>query len=341
MVTEEQLALRDAVRGFVRQHGTSAQVRRTIDAGQSYDPELWKRLSGELGLAGLAVPESLGGAGGSLAEVAIVVAELGRALLPSPYLSTAAVASVLAVAGETEVLSELAAGTMLGTFAVAGRVTRYGNLLRGTASCVLDGTTADVLLVGMDDELFLVRAADATVTANPTIDPTRSVAMVSFDDVPARAVGRRGLATFAEDVVRALLAVECVGAAERALELTVDYLKTRQQFGVPIGSFQALKHRCADLAVANTAARAMAEEAVAAVGIADFAVVAPAAKLLCAQSFLRTAGEMIQLHGGIGFTWEHDAHLFFRRAKLNEQVFGTPSQLRRLVGERAGLLPQS
>jgi alkylation response protein AidB-like acyl-CoA dehydrogenase len=338
---DEQVALRAAVRGFVTQHATSAQVRRTIDAGLPFDADLWKRLCGELGLAGLAVPESLGGAGASLAEVAVVVAELGRSLVPSPYVSTSVVSSVLADAGESELLPELAAGTTLGALAVAGEVRASDGSVRGTTSFVMDGTAADLFLVRTEQQLLVVRAADASVTANPTLDPTRSVATVTFDDAPARAVGDRETALFAQDLLRALLAVECVGAAERALELTVDYLKTRRQFGVPIGSFQALKHRCADLAVAIAAARALADAAVAAVGSTDFGVLAPAAKLLCARTFLRAAGEMIQLHGGIGFTWEHDAHLYFKRAKLNEQLCGTPSELRRLVGQRAGLLPQS
>jgi alkylation response protein AidB-like acyl-CoA dehydrogenase len=340
LVDDEQDALRDAVRAFLAQHGTSARVRATIADAAPFDVPAWKRLTGELGIAGLAVPESLGGAGASLAEVAVVVAELGRALLPSPYLSTAVAGAVLAVAGETEVLPGVAAGSTLVALAVSGgSVSLDGDVVSGTASFVVDAPSADAFLVRAGEQLALVRSSDAVVTAMPTLDQTRSLATVKFESAPAAVLAAdRPLGPLAEDLMRALLAVECVGAAERALELTVAYLKTREQFGKPIGSFQALKHRCADLAVALAAARSLAGAAIRAFGSDEFAVLAPAAKLLCSQTFMRVAGEMIQLHGGIGFTWEHDAHLFFKRAKSNELLFGTPSELRRLVGVRAGLL---
>jgi alkylation response protein AidB-like acyl-CoA dehydrogenase len=340
LVGDELDALRDAVRAFLAQHGTSARVRATIADAAPFDAATWKRLTGELGLAGLAVPESSGGAGASLAEVAVVVSELGRALLPSPYLSTAVAGAVLSLAGETEVLPGVAAGSTIVALAVSGdSVSFSGDVVIGTASFVVDGPSASVFLVRAGDELVLVRADDADVAAVPALDQTRSLATVKFEAAPALVLSAdRPLGPFAEDLMRALLAVECVGAAERALELTIEYLKTREQFGKPIGSFQALKHRCADLAVALAAARSLAGAAVAAVSGDDFAVLAPAAKLLCSQTFTRVAGEMIQLHGGIGFTWEHDAHLFFKRAKSNDLLFGAPSELRRLVGRRAGLL---
>jgi alkylation response protein AidB-like acyl-CoA dehydrogenase len=336
--SDEQSALRDAVRGFLAQHGTSACVRATIADAAPFDAATWQRMSGELGLTGLAVPESLGGAGASLAEVAVVVSELGRSLLPSPYLSAVVAGAVLTLAGETEVLPGIAAGTTRAALALSGGSSSDGRV-SGSARFVIDGPSAEVFLVRAGDELLLVRASDAVVTAEPALDQTRSMATVSFAAAPAVALSAdRRLGPFAEDLMRALLAVECAGAAERALEVTVEYLKTRSQFGRPIGSFQALQHRCADLAVGLAAARALADAAVAAVDGDEFAVLAPAAKLLCSQAFMRVAGEMIQLHGGIGFTWEHDAHLYFKRAKSNELLFGTPSELRRLVGVRAGLL---
>ncbi len=336
--SDEQAALRDAVRAFLAQHGTSARVRATIADAAPFDVATWKRLTTELGLAGLAVPESLGGAGASLAEAAVVVSELGRSLLPSPYLSTVVAGAVLAAAGETEVLPGIAAGTTLAALAMSDG-SASGGRVSGTAQFVIDGPSAAVFLVRAGDELLLVRPSDAVVTAEPALDQTRALATVTFEAAPGAVLSAdRPLGPFAEDLMRALLAVECVGAAERALELTVEYLKTRTQFGRPIGSFQALKHRCADLAVALAGARALADAAIDAFGSDDFEVLAPAAKLMCSQTFMRVAGEMIQLHGGIGFTWEHYAHLFFKRAKSNQLLFGTPSELRRLVGVRAGLL---
>jgi alkylation response protein AidB-like acyl-CoA dehydrogenase len=338
--TEDRAALRAAVRAFLAQHAASGQVRHTLADDAPYDAGTWKRLTGELGAAGLAVPEEFGGSGASLAEVAVVVAELGRVLLPGPYLSTAVATTVLAAAGETELLPGLAAGSKLAALASVADGTVRDGRISGTAPFVLDGPTADVLLARVGDELFVVPADAAQVTALPGLDQTRALARVSFAAAPARAVrADRPLGPLAEDLLRALLAVECVGGAERALEITVAYLKAREQFGRPIGSFQALQHRCADLAVALAAARAMAGAAVAAIGGDDFAVLAPAAKLLCSRTFLQVTAEMIQLHGGIGFTWEHDAHLYFKRAKANELLCGTPSELRRLVGVRAGLLP--
>ena len=333
METPEQAALRAAVRDFCAKH-----------AG----PQAWARLTGELGLTGLAVPECHGGAGAGLAEVAVAVEETGRVLLPAPYLSTALAGAVLsegdAVLGGTgaaEFLPGIASGALRAAFVLGGSVAAGGGRLTGVAHHVLDGAEADLLVVrasdGEQDALFAVRAVDTVVTPASTLDQTRSQATVDFRDAPAVAAGRA--AGRAEDLLRVMLAVESVGAAAHCLDVTVGYLKTRVQFGRPIGAFQALRHRCADLAVEVASARATAYAAVraAAGSPAELPVLGPLAKRHCVDVFSHVAAEMIQLHGGIGFTWEHEAHRYLKRAKTSQLLHGNPAELRRLVGQRAGL----
>jgi alkylation response protein AidB-like acyl-CoA dehydrogenase len=336
MDTPEQAALREAVRGFCGKH-----------AG----PGAWDRLTGELGLTGLAVPDRHGGAGAGLAEVAVAVEETGRVLLPVPYLSTALAGAVLSEGGgdggTAEFLPGIAAGALRVAFALCGSVTASGGRLTGIAHHVLDGAEAGLFVVRAGDALFAVRAADTVVTPVGTLDQTRTQATVSFRDAPGLAVGSAiegGAAERAEDLLRVMLAVESAGAAAHCLDVTVGYLKTRVQFGRPIGAFQALRHRCADLAVEVASARATAYAAVRAAAspagtasAAELAVLGPLAKRHCADVFWHAAAEMIQLHGGIGFTWEHEAHRYLKRAKTSQLLHGTPAELRRLVGQRAGL----
>lgn len=325
----EQAALREAVRDFARQYPDAAA---------------WKRLTGELGLTGLAIPERYGGAGASLAEVAIAAEETGRVLLPVPYLSTALAGAVLsdgppaaedAAAG---LLPGIADGTLPAAFALTGEIAAADGRLTGVARHVLDGVQAGVFLVRAGGALHAVRAADAAVTPAGTLDQTRSQATVEFRGSPAAEVAAD--AGRAEDLMRVLLAAESAAAAEHCLAATVDYLKTRVQFGRPIGTFQALKHRCADLAVEVSSARATAGAAVAAAASSpgELAVLAPLAKRYCADVFWHAAAEMIQMHGGIGFTWEHDAHRYLKRAKTTQLLHGSPDELRRLVAHRAGLI---
>lgn len=351
--TPEQAALRESVRGFLRKYATADRIRQAAEDPLGRDRPTWDRLTGELGLTALAVPESHDGMGATFAEVAIAVEELGRVLLPSPYLSTALVGVVLGeLAGESpeaaaRFLPGLAAGTLIGAFALAGPLTARhdggGHRVSGLARHVVDGPQADVIVARAGDALFAVRAEDVTVTPVGTLDQTRRQAIVEFADAPALPLGADAgpaAADRAEDLVRTALAVECAGAADRCIATTVDFLRTRVQFGRPIGTFQALKHRCADLAVEVASARAVARAAVAAAveDPAEFAIAAPLANLHCAAVFQRVAGEMIQLHGGVGFTWEHEAHLYFKRAKSTRLLSGSTSQLRTLVGRRAGLL---
>jgi alkylation response protein AidB-like acyl-CoA dehydrogenase len=325
MDTPEQAALREAVRDF---------------CGKHRDSPAWARLAGELGLTGLAVPECYGGAGAGLAEVAVAVEETGRVLLPAPYLSTALAGAVLSEGGEglgTEFLPGIASGALRAAFVLGGSVTASGGRLTGVAQHVLDGAEADLFVVRAGDALFAVRAADAVVTPAGTLDQSRSQATVEFRGAPA--VAAECGAERAEDLLRVMLAVESAGAAAHCLDVTVDYLKTRMQFGRPLGAFQALRHRCADLAVEVTSARATAYAAVraAAESPAELAVLGPLAKRHCVDVFWHVAAETIQLHGGIGFTWEHEAHRYLKRAKTSQLLHGTPAELRRLVGQRAGL----
>jgi alkylation response protein AidB-like acyl-CoA dehydrogenase len=343
--TAEQAALRDAVRAFVRRHATPDQVR-TVASSAGYDPKIWGRLSIELGLTALAVPERHGGAGAGPREVAIVVEELGRVLLPSPFLSTAVTALALTAAAEDgagravaeRYLPGLADGSVVGALALDADVTTADGSVSGTARHVVDGAAAGLLLVRCGDGLLAVAATDAHVVPLDTLDQTRRQATAHFDRAPAFEVGP---AAPAITLQRVLLAAECAVAAEHCLDVTVDYLKTRRQFGRPIGSFQALQHRAADLAVAVTSARATAQAAVwtAATDPAGLAALAPLAALHCSRTFLQVAAEMIQLHGGIGFTWEHEAHLYFKRAKSTQLLLGPVGALRAEIGREAGLLP--
>jgi hypothetical protein len=213
-----------------------------------------------------------------------------------------------------------------------------GGTVTGAARNVVDGAAAGLLLVRAGDELLAVAAADAVVEPLGTLDQTRRQAAVRFDGAPAVPAGPAGPAVALQ---RVLLAAECAAAAEHCLDVTVAYLMSRRQFGRPIGSFQALKHRAADLKVAVASAHATARAAVwaAASDPAALAALAPLAALHCARTFVEVAGEMIQLHGGIGFTWEHEAHLYLKRAKSTQLLLGPVSALRAEIGAVAGLLP--
>jgi acyl-CoA dehydrogenase len=324
--TPEQAALRAAVRGFCTRHGR--------------DGDAWKRLAAELGLTGLAIAEQYGGMGAGLTEVAVAAQELGRVLLPVPYLSTAVAGAVLSEgdpAVTAEFLPGIASGELTAALVLADKLTARDNRLSGIAHHVLDGAEAGLFLVRASGGLYAVRAADATVTPVGTLDQTRSQVTVTFPDSPAAATGADP--GRAEELMWVLLAAESVAAAEHCLDVTVAYLKTRRQFGRPIGTFQSLKHRCADLAAEVAGARATAQAAVAAAATepASLPVLGPLAKRHCVDVFCHVAAEMIQLHGGIAITWEHEAHRYLKRAKTSQLLLGTPAELRRLVAQRAGL----
>ncbi len=325
------------------------------ETGEGPGSALWKRLSGELGLTGITVPEEHGGAGASTVELGIVLAELGRALTPVPFLQTAVAATVLAgsaAPAAAEALPAIAAGELVAGLASPGSAaapvatrTAGGLRLDGTLEHVVDGPYLGLVLTPVQLDGHRVLAAvrtdgpEVAGTALPTLDRTRPQARIRLDGAPAAEVGDAVAAARAADLLLTAVAVESAGAARFCLDTTVEYLRTRVQFGRPIGTFQALQHRCADLAVLVESASATAWYAMwgaGADGTVD-PVTAPLAKTYCADAFRRVAGETIQLHGGIGFTWEHPAHRYFKRAASTDLLFGGRAWTRALVAERAGL----
>ncbi|MFC5751864.1 acyl-CoA dehydrogenase family protein [Actinomadura rugatobispora] len=353
----EQDELRRTVRAFLTETSPETEVRRLMVSATGYDRDAWTRMGAQLGLQGLAVPEEYGGGGGGAVETGIVLEEMGRALLCAPYLATGvmAVRAVLASGDEgaaRELLPGIACGVTVATLAFQepGRgwepsardvtVRRSGGrlLLHGVKDLVLDGCAADLVLVTAAGEegtgLYAV-AGDAegmTRTGLDALDPTRRLARLEFEGTPALPVGAPGAGTAIVaqtlDHAAVALAAECVGGAQRMMETAVEHAKTRVQFGRPIGAFQAVKHACADMYIDVESARATAHHAMwTAAGpgpdaVADPRAAAALAKSCCADAFMRVATETIQVLGGIGVTWEHPAHLYFRRAKSSQLLFG-------------------
>ncbi|MPY96444.1 MAG: acyl-CoA dehydrogenase [Actinophytocola sp.] len=350
--SEERAELARTVHSVLSRESSSERVRAAIDAPRGYDEKLWSVLCEQVGVAALAIPERYGGFGAGIRELQAVAEELGRGVAPSPLLGTTLATQMLLASGDDDacarLLPDLAAGShtaALGWVDVAGHwdpeQTAYtarrqgdGYVVDGTAHYVLDGDVADVLLIVADCEgelgLFEVDPAAARRAHTASMDATRRFATVAADTTPARRIGgdvRQALAVV-RDVACAVLAAEQVGAASEALALTVAYSKERVQFGRPIGSFQALKHRMADMYVLVEAARSAcyaAGEAIDA-GSDEAPDAALTAKVYCSEAFETVAAEMIQLHGGIAITWEHDAHLYFKRAHSSSQLFGMPHE---------------
>jgi alkylation response protein AidB-like acyl-CoA dehydrogenase len=350
----EQQELRAAVRDLAADRSTSAQVRTAMRSPTpGFDPELWRLVGSDMGLAGIGIDEELGGAGGDFVDVAVVIEEAGRALMPAPLLSTLVAGQVLASAGPAgrDALGAVVSGEQVAVVAVAENSLSAGRIgfggggdttaLTGSVAHVLDAPVAGVIVVATPDGLWMSRphGEGVSVTPRQTLDPTRSQAEIRFDRAAAVPLGDAAAADRAVDLLRVALAVEAVGIARRCLELTVDYLKSREQFGRVIGSFQALQHRAADIAVEVEAATSTAYYAAWAAGSApeELPVVAPLALSVAAETAAHATAETIQLHGGIGFTWEHDAHLYFKRATATRLLLGEPHEQRRLVAARSGL----
>ena len=362
--TEEQQQLRTTLRRFLADKAPSAAVRRAMDSDEGYDPRLWRQMADQLGLHGLALPEEYGGFGGGPVELGIVLEELGRVLLPSPYFATVALAGQALAASNDEAakarwLPAIADGSTTATLALAEECgswrpedieTSAGHgTVSGTKMFVVDGHTADLILVVARTDtgpaLFAVDgdAPGVTRTRLETLDPTRRLARVDLEAAPARRVGPDGDASAylrtVLDLVAVALAAEQVGGAQACLDAAVAYAKVRVQFGRPIGSFQAIKHKCADLLVQVEGARSAAYHAaaVAAEGSSELPVSAALAAACCADAFTHAAKENIQIHGGIGYTWEHDAHLYLKRAKSSEQLFGGPATHRARLADLVGI----
>lgn len=356
--TDEQAQLRAAVRKFCAENFDEQTVRTLMESDPPFDPKVWARLGAELGVLGLSVPEADGGVGGSLVDQAVAVEELGASLACGPVFGTVFLAIPAVVAASPggvrdALLPDLVEGRRTAAFAVPVRaaavgdisVTAQGDALTGTVEQVVDAGAADDLLVAATGAegvaLYAVDASEAGVQRRPlvTLDLTRPQATVEFSGAPARLVAGPGEAErvigHALAVGAALLAVEQVGAGQHLLDLSVEYAKSRLQFGRPIGSFQAVKHKLADLLVDLEHARSTAYHAVWALadGSDDPALAVSIAQATCSAALSRIAADTIQVHGGIGFTWEHRAHLYFKRATTDAALLGNAEQHRSRVAE--------
>ncbi|ORW09010.1 acyl-CoA dehydrogenase [Mycobacterium kyorinense] len=311
-MNDERELLRETVAALVTKHASPEAVRAAMESERGYDESLWRLLCEQVGAAALVVPEEYGGAGGSLGDAAVVVEELGKGLVPTPLLGTtlAELALLAADKPDTDALENLAAGAAIGAVVF-------------DPDYVVNGDIADVVIAADGEKL----TRWTTFSAEPVaaMDPTRRLARVI-----AQSTAPLGADPGLADTAAILLAAEQIGAAARCLELTVDYTKERVQFGRPIGSFQALKHRMADLYVAVQSARAVVNDAVAEPSPTSAAL----ARVAASEAFSTVAAEGIQLHGGIAITWEHDMQLYFKRAHGTSQLLGPPREhLRRLESE--------
>ncbi|MEV5430852.1 acyl-CoA dehydrogenase family protein [Streptomyces sp. NPDC052701] len=350
LYSEEEEALRAAVRDLLTDHCDAAAVLARAESDAPHDVRLWKTLTEGMGLAGLLVPEELDGQGATHREVAVVLEELGRAVAPVPFLTSAVVATeALLACGDEDLLRRLASATAVGGLAVglhtapdaAYRTVRVeGGTLHGELTGVADAAVADVLLVPADDGgLYAVDAPAVTVTPQVSLDLTRPLATVTLSGAKGRRLGdaepavRRALRAGA-----GLLACEQLGLAEWALTETVRYLKERKQFNRPVGGFQALKHRLAQLWLDVVHLRAAARNAADALATGDDVDTAVAVvQAYAAPVAVRAAEEALQLHGGIGMTWEHPVHLYLKRAKADSIAYGTAGAHREALAELVGL----
>ncbi|MCZ7456486.1 acyl-CoA dehydrogenase family protein [Streptomyces sp. WMMC940] len=350
LYSETEDDLRAAVRSLLTGRSDHTAVLARAESGSPYDDGLWQSLAAGIGAAGLLVPEELGGQGAGHREAAVVLEELGRAVTPAPYLTSSVIATETLLAlgaardGVTGLLKGLAAGRTVAVLALplsdsAGSDRPNGTTVTGVA----DAAAADVLLVLRDDGLHAVERGDATVEPLTPLDLTRPLASVTTaegsgtriaDAEQARAAVRRGLLAGA-----GLLASEQLGIAEWCLEETVRYTRDRYQFNRPVGSFQALKHRMAQLWVDVAGARAAARNAADALatGSAEVPLAVSVAQAHCSRVAVRAAEECVQLHAGIGMTWEHPAHLYLKRAKADEIALGTPGRHKEVLAELVSL----
>jgi alkylation response protein AidB-like acyl-CoA dehydrogenase len=367
-VTEEQEELRNSVRRFLADRAPISRVRELMETEDGIDRAVWEQAGAQLGLLGLAIPEEYGGGGFSFAEQAIVLEELGAALYGGPYLASGVLAATALLASPDEaarrdLLPGVASGEVIATVAFTEddgswdpatarlAAVKAGDSWRldGHKSFVLDGGAAGlVLALAVADgrlSLFAVDgdAAGLTRATLPALDQTRKLARLEFDAVSARLIGSPGDAAAVMDrvlnVAAIALAAEQLGGAQRALDMTVAYTKVRHQFGRPIGSFQGLKHRLADLLLEVESLRSAVTYAASAVAedSPEVPVLAPLVKAYASDTYFHVVAEMIQMHGGIGFTWEHDAHLYFKRAKSSELFLGDASYHRERLSTRIGL----
>jgi len=367
-LAQEREALRSTVRTMLERTNSEAEVRRLMATETGYDEAVWTQAAEQLGLTGLAIPEEYGGSGFGPMELAVVFEEMGRALFCAPFLSTVGLAANLLLASgddaaKKEWLPQIASGQTVATLALTEEASRWdadavtttatrggaGWKVSGTKWFVLDGHVADLVLVVARAEsglaVFAVSGSATGLTREPmvTMDQTRKMARLAFDGVEAQLIGDEAQGwSVVEQGLRlgaVMLAAENVGGAQRCLDMAADYARKRIQFGRPIGSFQAVKHRLANLLIeveqAKSASYFAAREA--GTGGGDLALAASLAKAYTGDAFFHAAADNIQIHGGIGFTWEHPAHLYFKRAKTNQLLLGSSSHHRALVADIVGI----
>jgi len=359
--SEEQQQFRDMLRRFLAETSPTTETRRLMETELGFDRDVWARMSQELGLAGLGIPEAHGGAGFGMVEVCIALEEMGRGITCTPYFATSVLAAkaiehVASATVQAHLLPQIASGELTATLAVTepdgspdlADVTTSavpaddGYVLNGDKRFVIDGCSADLLLVvGRTPEtsgthglsLFQVApdASGLTRTALEVMDPTRKLAHLHLENTPAALLGVADAAAsglqHTLDLAALALANEMVGGAERLLEDTVEYTKLRVQFGRTIASFQAIKHRCTEMLLAVELAKSTAYYAAEAADAQspELAALASQAKAMAADTYVQLAKEAVQLHGGIGFTWDNDTHLWFKRAKSSEVLLGDPA----------------
>ena len=366
--SEEQEELRRFVRQFLEDKSPESAVREQMDTEKGYDDAVWSQMAEQLGLQGLIIPEEYGGSGFSYIELIVVLEEMGRALLCAPFFSSVVLAAnTLIHSGDEEakaaLLPGIAGGETVAALAFTEENGRWdesgitveatadgdGWRITGTKMFVIDGHTADVVLVAArtaDGVSLFWCPSDAeglTSTALSTMDQTRKQARLDFDNTPVTLIGAEGggwaVLERVLDLAAVALAAEQVGGAQMCLDMSVQYAKDRVQFGRPIGSFQAIKHKCADMLLEVESAKSAAYYAgwCASELNDELPSVASLAKAYCSEAYFHASAENIQIHGGIGFTWEHPAHLYFKRAKSSELLFGDPTYHRELLAQRIGI----
>jgi len=366
--TEEQEQLREFVNQFMESYSPESKVRELMETDLGYDAETWSMMAGQLGLQSLIIPEEYGGQGFGYVELIVVLEEMGRALLCSPFFSTVVLAANTLIhsgddAAKSELLPGIASGETIATLAFTEESGKWGSdgitmlasvssdgwELNGTKMYVLDGNAASLIIVAACTDkgisLFKVDGDSDGLsrTQLATMDMTRKQSRLDFENVKATLIGEEGegWATLERvlDLAAVALAAEQVGGAQQCLDTAVQYAKDRVQFGRPIGSFQAIKHKCADMLLEVESAKSAAYYAgwCAAEMNDELPSVASLAKAYCSEAYFNTTAENIQIHGGIGFTWEHPAHLYFKRAKSSELLFGDPTYHRELLAQRIGI----
>lgn len=347
LYTEEQEQFRDVVSRFLQAKSTAVDVRRLMESREGYDSAVWQQLCAEVGLAGTHIPEEYGGGGFGPVELGIVSEEMGRFLYCGPFFASSVMAGYALLNGATEahkssILPNIASGAQIATL-VLDNLNNPGevgfalkateeHVVSGTAPIVVDAHIADLLIVAASTAeglgLYLVNAGaeGLSITPQEALDPTRKLSKVSFSEVHAERIGwlTEELLNRTWDEICSVLAHEMIGGAQHLFESTLEYTKVRVQFGRPIGSFQALKHRCADLLMELEFSKAAIHHAAFCLATSDGeAYAASMAKAMASDTYMETARAGVQLRGGIGFTWEEDTHLWYKRAKSSEVFMGS------------------